>query len=107
MTHLPKTFAALADDTRFAIVERLLENGALSAGELTDIAPISAPAFSRHLKVLREAGIVTQTIDKQRRIYAVNPETMQAISNWVISRREFWEGSLNRLEKALLHRGES
>lgn len=105
MTQLPKTFAALADETRFAIVERLMQSGAQSAGDLSDIAPISAPAFSRHLKVLREAGLVTQTIDKQRRIYAIQPEAMQAISDWVISRREFWEGSLDRLEKALTQRG--
>ncbi|KAJ57400.1 ArsR family transcriptional regulator [Actibacterium mucosum KCTC 23349] len=107
MTNLPRTFAALADETRFAIVERLLQQGAQSAGDLADIAPISPPAFSRHLKVLREAGLVTQTIDKQRRIYAVQPETMQAISDWIISRRAFWEGSMDRLEKALLNRGDA
>lgn len=105
MTHLPRTFAALADETRFAIVERLMQHGAQSAGDLADIAPISAPAFSRHLKVLREAGIVRQTIDRQRRIYSVQPEAMQAISEWVISRRAFWDGSLNRLEKALVEKG--
>ena len=103
MTNLPKTFAALSDETRFAIVERLLNDGAQSAGDLTDVAPISAPAVSRHLKVLREAGVIDQRIDGQRRIYSVRPEVMQAISGWVIGHREFWEGSLDRLEKALKH----
>lgn len=103
MTDLPNTFAALSDATRFAIVERLLNEGAQSAGALSDIAPISAPAMSRHLKVLREAGVVEQRVDGQRRIYAVRPDVMQAISTWVISHREFWEGSLTRLEKALKH----
>lgn len=101
MTNLPKTFAALSDETRFAIVERLLSDGAQSAGDLSDIAPISAPAVSRHLKVLREAGVIDQQIDGQRRIYSVRPDVMQAISGWVISHRDFWEGSLDRLEKVL------
>jgi DNA-binding transcriptional ArsR family regulator len=67
MSNLTKTFAALGDDTRFAIVERLLKEGELSAGELQQNSPISAPAVSRHLKVLRSAGLVNQRIDKQRR----------------------------------------
>ncbi len=103
MTDLPKTFAALSDETRFAIVERLLDEGAQSAGDLADVAPISAPAVSRHLKVLRESGVIEQRIAGQRRIYSVRPDMMQAISNWVISHRAFWEGGLNRLEKALKH----
>jgi len=101
MINLPETFAALADPTRFAIVERLMETGPQAAGDLADVAPISAPAISRHLRVLRQAGLVKQTIDAQRRIYAVQPEAMQAISTWTISHRAFWEGSLNRLENAL------
>ncbi|NQW13378.1 MAG: winged helix-turn-helix transcriptional regulator, partial [Rhodobacter sp.] len=56
MTKLTETFAALGDKTRFAIVERLLTEGELSAGELQAVADISAPAISRHLKVLRLAG---------------------------------------------------
>ena len=82
MTSLVTTFAALGDATRFAIVERLMTDGALSAGELQSVADISAPAISRHLKVLREAGIITQKIDKQRRIYAISPEAVQEISAW-------------------------
>lgn len=101
MPQLPEVFAALSDATRFAIVERLLDRGEQSAGDLSDIADITAPAISRHLKVLREAGIVHQRIDRQRRIYSVAPEPLQAISAWVIAHRDFWEGSLNRLEAAL------
>ncbi|MCU9849491.1 metalloregulator ArsR/SmtB family transcription factor [Defluviimonas sp. WL0024] len=104
MTRLPDLFAALADPTRFAIVERLLAEGEQSAGELADIADITAPAISRHLKVLREAGVVTQRIDGQRRIYAVTPEPLQAISAWAIAHRDFWEGSLDRLEAAIRNR---
>ncbi len=101
MTHLPTTFAALSDDTRFAIVERLMTDGACTAGDLSDAAPISAPAISRHLRVLREAGVIQQTVSGARRIYSVRPDAMQAISAWTISHRAFWEGSLDRLEQAL------
>ena len=101
MNSLPATFAALADDTRFAIVERLMRDGARTAGELADVAPISAPAISRHLKVLREAGVIDQKVEGPRRIYSVRPGAIRAISDWTIDHRRFWEGSLDRLEKAL------
>ena len=56
-----------------------------------------APAISRHLKVLRQAGLVQQRVDAQRRIYAVDPEAIRAIGTWTITRKEFWQGSLDRL----------
>ena len=102
MSSLPDTFAALGDSTRFAIVERLLNEGELSAGSLQEGTPISPPAISRHLKVLRQAGIVDRRIDGQRRLYSVRPQAMEAISTWTISHREFWEASLKRLEAALM-----
>ena len=98
---LVTAFAALGDPTRFAIVERLLDRGALPAGDLQDVAEISAPAISRHLKVLREAGLVTQTVDAQRRIYAVTPATVQAIHAWTMDHADFWNASLDRLAAAL------
>lgn len=101
MNTLPSTFAALGDPTRFAIVERLLSDGALSAGDLQDVAEISAPAISRHLKVLREAGVISQTIDAQRRIYAIRPEAMQGLDAWMKSHEAFWQTSLDRLAAAL------
>ncbi|MFT5870077.1 MAG: DNA-binding transcriptional ArsR family regulator [Paracoccaceae bacterium] len=102
MSNLSTTFAALGDATRFAIVERLLIEGELPAGKLQSVGQISGPAISRHLKVLRVAGIVEQRIDKQRRMYSVRPEAVQAIGAWTISHREFWQGSLDRLEQALM-----
>lgn len=101
MTNLSTTFAALGDATRFAIVERLLEQGALPAGELLDVGDVSPPAISRHLKVLRQAGILEQRVDKQRRIYSVRPDAVKAINDWSMSYRRFWRGSLDRLEAAL------
>lgn len=101
-SQLPATFAALGEATRFALVERLLNEGELSAGALREGMAISPPAVSRHLKVLRSAGIIKQRIDRQRRLYSVRPESVQAISAWAISHREFWEASLKRLERALM-----
>jgi DNA-binding transcriptional ArsR family regulator len=102
MSNLSSTFAALGDATRFAIVEKLLQEGELPAGELQNVGQISAPAISRHLKVLRKAGVVEQRIDAQRRLYSVRPEAVQAIGAWSMSYREFWQKSLDRLEAALL-----
>lgn len=98
MTHpLASQFAALGDPTRLAIIDRLMADGPQPAGALQDVADISAPAISRHLKVLRAAGLVRQQIDAQRRIYSVDPQAIRAIGTWTISRRDFWEGSLDRL----------
>lgn len=98
---LVTAFAALGDGTRFAIVERLLAEGELSAGDLQDVADISAPAISRHLKVLREAGLISQRVDKQRRIYAVQPAAVRAINGWTMDHADFWNASLERLAMAL------
>ena len=98
---LPTTFAALSDPIRFAIVERLMQDGPQNAGALNEVADISAPAISRHLKVLRVAGIITREVAAQQRIYSVRPEMMQGIHNWVMDHRAFWETSLDRLAAAL------
>jgi len=105
MVNLAETFSALGDQTRFAIVERLLTKGEQNAGELLEVAEISAPAISRHLKVLRKAGVIHQRIDRQRRIYTVNPEAIQAVNAWVEYHRRFWEEKLDRLEQALTMEG--
>ena len=99
---LQQTFAALGDTTRFAIVERLLTEGELSASALQQGTEISAPAISRHLKVLRQAGVVRQRPDAQRRLYSVEPAADQAIHSWTMDHRKFWEASLDRLQAALM-----
>jgi len=98
---LPDQFAALGDPTRLAIMNRLIDRGPQPAGALLDVADISAPAISRHLKVLHGAGLVTRAVDAQRRIYAANPAALTAIAAWSIGRREFWTGSLDRLADLL------
>ncbi|MEM7440676.1 MAG: metalloregulator ArsR/SmtB family transcription factor [Pseudomonadota bacterium] len=94
-------FSALGDATRFAIVERLLTEGDLTAGDLTVGTGMSAPAISRHLKVLRKAGVLAQRSDAQRRIYSVDPAAVQTIHRWTMDHREFWEASMDRLEAAV------
>ena len=99
---LHDTFAALGDATRFAIVEKLLAEGELPAGKLQEVGTLSPPAISRHLKVLREAGIIEQRVDKQHRMYSVRPQAVRSIGRWAMSYQEFWTKSLDRLEAALM-----
>ncbi|MFT4619895.1 MAG: DNA-binding transcriptional ArsR family regulator [Sulfitobacter sp.] len=101
MSNLVQTFAALGDPVRFAIAERLLRAGPTHAGALQDVAEISAPAISRHLKVLRAAGVVTQKVEGNRRIYAIAPDAVAQISTWTLDHKAFWGGSLDRLARAL------
>ena len=101
MLGLPETFAALGDATRLSIVERLLADGERSAGELQQGTGISAPAVSRHLKVLRQAGLVTRRIEGTRRIYAANPAAIGVVGHWALAHRGFWEAGLDRLDVAL------
>lgn len=97
---LAETFAALGSEVRLAIVERLLREGELAAGELADPS-MSAPAMSHHFKVLRDAGIVSQRVDAQRRLYSVRPDAIKAIGQWSLTYRQFWDQSLDRLGRAI------
>lgn len=97
-------FAALSDSTRLRIVE-LLGAGERSAGEIGGLFPISPPAVSQHLKVLRDAGLVRVRIDGQRRIYSLDPAGFEEMEQWFARMRAFWGGRLDALERAL-ERGE-
>lgn len=101
MSALPRTFAALSDPVRFAMVERLLNEGELSAGELGTGFDISPPAVSQHLGVLRQAGIVKRRAKAQQRLYSIEPAGLVGVVNWAEEARRFWEASLDRLERAL------
>jgi DNA-binding transcriptional ArsR family regulator len=98
---LPDTFAALGNATRLAIVERLLRDGETAAGDLVAEGEISAPAMSHHFRVLRDAGIVVQRVDAQRRLYSVRPEAIRAIGRWSLTYKQFWEQSLDRLDRLI------
>lgn len=101
MTNLVSTFSALADVTRLGIVERLMASGEMPAGELVHDTSISAPAVSRHLKVLRQAGLIQQRSSGNLRLYSVRPESLKAIADWTTDRRAFWETGLERLKTLL------
>lgn len=101
MPDLTNSFAALSDPVRFAIVDRLLREGELSAGEIGKGFSISGPAVSQHLNVLHDTGLIQRRKQAQRRMYSVQPEGLNAISDWINEARKFWETSLDRLDRAL------
>jgi DNA-binding transcriptional ArsR family regulator len=93
-------FLALSDPTRRRIVE-MLGKRAMAAGEITAQFSISAPAISQHLKVLKEAGLVSVEVSGQRRIYRLDPAGLDAFEGWVRRVRGFWNAGLDRLEREL------
>jgi len=93
-------FAALAEPTRRSIVE-MLGQGALSAGEIGARFKVSAPAISQHLKVLKEAGLVTVEVSGQRRIYRLDLAGLDEFDAWVRKVRGFWGPKLDDLEQEL------
>jgi len=93
-------FIALADPTRRGIVD-LLAHGEKDAGTIAGHFPISKPAISRHLGVLRDGGIVTVRRDAQRRIYSLRPEGLHDVDRWLARYRSLWSERLDALETAL------
>ncbi|MFA3919190.1 ArsR/SmtB family transcription factor [Ruegeria hyattellae] len=106
MRSVLKAFSALSDQTRMSIVEQLMAEGELAAGELIEGRGMSGAAISRHLKVLREAGLVRQRVQGTHRLYTVDGRGLQAIADWTISKRAFWETSLDRLDTAITLEGQ-
>ena len=95
-----QSLIALADPNRRRIVE-MLAAGELAAGEIGTAFDISAPAISQHLKVLKEANIVTVRVEGQRRIYALDPAGFTEIERWLSSVRRFWIPKLDELERQM------
>jgi len=91
---------AIADPTRRRIVEMLAKRDR-TVGEIVEQFDMSAPAISQHLKVLREAGLVTSRVEGQSRIQSLNPAGLQQIQNWLLSTMSFWNQRLDALEAAL------
>ena len=97
---LDKTFAALADPSRRAIVERLV-SGPASVSELARPLPMSLPAVMLHLKVLEESGLVTSRKEGRVRTCSIEPQMLSQAERWVSERRRMWERSLDRLGQFL------
>ncbi|HYF64700.1 MAG TPA: metalloregulator ArsR/SmtB family transcription factor [Herpetosiphonaceae bacterium] len=93
-------FAALADPTRRAILARLAE-GETSVGELARPFAISAPAVTKHLKVLERAGLITRGREAQWRPCRLDAAPLQDVADWVGQYRRHWEARIDRLESYL------
>jgi DNA-binding transcriptional ArsR family regulator len=87
---------AVADEGRRTLLESLA-NGPATAGELAALLPIARPGVSRHLRVLREAGLVEVHQEAQRRIYALRPEALGEVDEWLDRYRSLWEQRLDAL----------
>jgi DNA-binding transcriptional ArsR family regulator len=91
-------FSALADPTRRAVLD-LLRRGSLPAGRIAQAFPVSRPAISKHLRLLRRAQLVRERREGRRRLYQLNPEPLRAVDSWLSHYRMFWQMTLTDLKK--------
>ena len=94
------SFAVLAEPSRRDILD-LLRDGERSVGDLVDRLDLSQPGVSKHLRVLRDAGLVESRVDAQRRLYRLRPEPLAEIDEWLAPYRRLWTRSLDDLERHL------
>ena len=92
-----QTFQALADPTRRAVLD-LLRRGSQPAGEIAQAFPVSRPAISKHLRLLRRAHLVHEHRQGRHRVYHLNPEPLRAVDSWLDQYRDFWKMSLTNLK---------
>jgi DNA-binding transcriptional ArsR family regulator len=98
VTYSPEaTFGALADPTRRAVLD-LLRRGSQPAGRIAKAFPVSRPAISKHLRLLRKAHLVEQRRAGRLRVYSLNPEPLKAVDSWLEEYRVFWRTSLTNLK---------
>ena len=93
-------FEALAEPNRRRILD-VLRGGERPAGDLVDALAISQPGVSKHLKLLREAGLVSVRADGQRRLYRLEPDGLADLDAWLTPYRSFWADRLSRLDAHL------
>jgi DNA-binding transcriptional ArsR family regulator len=93
-------FDVLADQNRRRILD-LLRASERPVGEVVAQLDISQPAVSKHLRILREAGLVEVRSDAQRRLYSVQPEALRALDEWLAPYRQMWSSRLEDLERHL------
>ena len=94
------TWSALADPHRRAVLE-LLREQPRAVGELVESLGLTQPGTSKHLRVLRDAGLVTARTEAQRRIYALETRPLAELDAWLAPYRQVWECSLDALERHL------
>jgi DNA-binding transcriptional ArsR family regulator len=95
------TFSAIADPTRRAMLDMLVEQSR-SAGDIVNAFPsISQPAVSKHLRILRVAGLVSVQVHAQQRIYSLEPKALTELDAWIAKYKVFWSDRLDALEQHL------
>jgi DNA-binding transcriptional ArsR family regulator len=97
---VPTTFDVLAEPTRRRILDEVRDRER-SVGELVERLELSQPGVSKHLRILREAGLVEVRQDAQRRLYRVRPEPLAEIDAWLAPYRRLWNERLDALERHL------
>ena len=98
VTYSPEaTFNALADPTRRAVLD-LLRQGSQPAGRIAEAFPVSRPAISKHLRLLRRAHLVRENRQGRHRLYQLNPAPLKAVDSWLEHYRSFWSASLTNLK---------
>ncbi|MFZ0801250.1 MAG: metalloregulator ArsR/SmtB family transcription factor [Terriglobales bacterium] len=98
VTYSPEAiFSALADPTRRAVLD-LLRQGSQPAGRIAQAFPVSRPAISKHLGLLRRAHLVQERRDGRHRLYQLNAEPLRAVASWLDQYRNFWQVSLTSLK---------
>ncbi len=97
---MPSTFDVLAEPTRRRILDLLLEQPR-SVGELTERLGLTQPGTSKHLRVLRDAGLVRVRVDAQRRWYELDPGPLTEVDAWLAPYRRLWADRLDALERHL------
>jgi DNA-binding transcriptional ArsR family regulator len=93
-------FQVLGEPRRLAIIDHLLA-GERPVGELVDLLRLSQPAVSKHLRILKEAGLVDSRAEAQRRLYRICPEPLAELDEWLTPYRQLWSTHLDRLEDHL------
>lgn len=91
------SFAVLADPSRRRIMDALRDGDGMPVKELVAELGLSQPNVSKHLRVLREAGLVADTVDKQRRRYRVQTDALREVDDWIAPYRRFWTDRLDDL----------
>ena len=97
---MESVFEIIAEPNRRAILS-LLVSSQQSVGEIERELGMTQPTVSKHLRVLREGGFVESTVDAQRRLYRLKPESLQELDAWLVPFRRFWSAHVNALERHL------
>lgn len=97
---MASVFEIIAEPNRRAILS-LLVSAEQSVGDIERQLSMTQPTVSKHLRVLREAGVVEATVDAQRRLYRLKPELLQEVDEWLAPFRQFWSAHVDALERHL------